>query len=117
MFSQNSEISRLAAELEAIVKLTGFADILFKRFSANFYGKISPVHFFWGSFDLAVTRFDGKKAPPRADPIQSEAYSHEVISAGFCPGNGGYGRAAFYARAAPNSAGSGIGCPFGQRRL
>jgi Family of unknown function (DUF5996) len=79
------------------------ADTLFKRFSTNFYGKISPVHFFWGSFDLAVTRFNGKKAPPRpgADSIQAEAYSHEVISAGFWPGNGGYGRAAFYAYAAP----------------
>lgn len=78
-------------------------DTLLKRFSTNFYGKISPVHFFWGSFDLAVTRFSGRKAPPRAnaDPIQAEAYSHEVISAGFWPGNGGYGRAAFYAYAAP----------------
>jgi hypothetical protein len=79
------------------------ADTLFKRFSTNFYGKISPVHFFWGSFDLAVTRFNGRKAPPRpdADSVQAEAYSHEVISAGFWPGNGGYGRAAFYAYAAP----------------
>jgi hypothetical protein len=79
------------------------ADALFKRFSTNFCGKISPVHFFWGSFDLAVSRFNGKKAPPRpgADAIQAEAYSHEVISAGFWPGNGGYGRAAFYAYAAP----------------
>jgi hypothetical protein len=79
------------------------ADTLLKRFSTNFYGKISPVHFFWGSFDLAVTRFNGKKAParPGGDPMQAEAYSHEVISAGFWPGNGGYGRAAFYAYAAP----------------
>lgn len=79
------------------------ADTLFKRFSTNFFGKISPVHFFWGSFDLAITRFNGSKAPPRpgADSIQAEAYSHEVISAGFWPGNGGYGRAAFYAYAAP----------------
>jgi hypothetical protein len=79
------------------------ADTLLKRFSANFYGKISPAHFFWGSFDLAVSRFNGKKAPPRpgSDPMQAEAYSHEVISAGFWPGNGGYGRAAFYAYAAP----------------
>jgi hypothetical protein len=79
------------------------ADTLLKRFSTNFYGKISPVHFFWGSFDLAVTRFNGKRAParPGADLIQAEAYSHEVISAGFWPGNGGYGRAAFYAYAAP----------------
>jgi len=79
------------------------ADTLLKRFSTNFYGKISPVHFFWGSFDLAVTRFNGKTAPPRpnADRIQAEAYSHQVISAGFWPGNGGYGKAAFYAYAAP----------------
>jgi hypothetical protein len=79
------------------------ADTLLKRFSTNFYGKISPVHFFWGSFDLAVTRFNGKRAPARtgADAVQNEAYSHEVISAGFWPGNGGYGRAAFYAYAAP----------------
>jgi hypothetical protein len=79
------------------------ADRLFKLFSTKFYGKVSPVHFFWGSFDLAVTRFNGRKAPPRpgADIIQREAYSHECISAGFWPGNGGYGRAAFYAYAAP----------------
>jgi hypothetical protein len=83
------------------------ADTLFKRFCTNFYGKISPVHFFWGSFDLAVTRFNGKRAParPGADSIQAEAYSHEVISAGFWPGNGGYGRAAFYAYAAPTPEG------------
>jgi hypothetical protein len=79
------------------------ADTLLKRFSTNYYGKISPVHFFWGSFDLAVTRFNGKRAPARqgADPVQAEAYSHEVISSGFWPGNGGYGRAAFYSYAAP----------------
>jgi hypothetical protein len=79
------------------------ADTLLQRFSTNFYGKISPVHFFWGSFDLAVTRFNGKRAPPRAgaDAIQAEAYSHECISAGFWPGNGGYGQPAFYCYAAP----------------
>ena len=79
------------------------ADTLLKRFSTSFFGKISPVHFFWGSFDLAVTRFNGKRAParPGVDQVQAEAYSHEVISAGFWPGNGGYGRAAFYAYAAP----------------
>jgi hypothetical protein len=83
------------------------ADRVLKRFSTRFYGKISPVHFFWGSFDLAVTRFNGRRAPPRpgADAIQAEAYSHECISAGFWPGNGGYGRAAFYAYAAPVPAG------------
>ena len=78
-------------------------DTLLKRFSTNFYGKISPVHFFWGSMDLAVTRFNGRRAParPGADAIQTEAYSHECISAGFWPGNGGYGQAAFYCYAAP----------------
>ena len=79
------------------------ADRVLKKFSTRFYGKISPVHFFWGSLDLAVTRFNGRRAPPRpgADAIQAEAYSHECISAGFWPGNGGYGRAAFYTYAAP----------------
>jgi hypothetical protein len=88
-------------------KVLILADTLFKRFSGNFYGKISPVHFFWGSFDLAVTRFNGKRAPARAgaDAIQAEAYSHECISAGFWPGNGGYGKAAFYCYAAPVPAG------------
>jgi hypothetical protein len=78
-------------------------DAVLKRFSTGFQGKISPVHFFWGSFDLCVTRFSGRKAsgPPRADKMQQEAYSHEVISAGFWPGNGGYGKAAFYCYAAP----------------
>jgi hypothetical protein len=78
------------------------ADTLLKRFSTNFYGKVSPVHFFWGSFDLAATRFNGRRAATVfTDAVQREAYSHEVISAGFWPGNGGYGRAAFYAYAAP----------------
>ncbi len=79
------------------------ADTLMKRFSTTFYGKISPVHFFWGSFDLAVTRFNGQPAPRRegTDAVQQEAYSHQVISAGFWPGNGSYGKAAFYSYAAP----------------
>ena len=78
-------------------------EVLLKRFCANFYGKVSPVHFFWGSLDLACTRFNGRRAPvrPGADDIQAEAYSHECISMGFWPGNGGYGQAAFYAYAAP----------------
>lgn len=78
-------------------------DTVLKRFATGFQGKISPVHFFWGSFDLCCTRFSGRPAagPPRPDPIQREAYSHEVISAGFWPGNGGYGAAAFYCYAAP----------------
>jgi hypothetical protein len=65
------------------------------------------VHFFWGSFDLAVTRFSGRRAPerPGADPVTREAYSHEVISAGFWPGSGAVQEAAFYAYAAPEPAG------------
>jgi hypothetical protein len=88
-------------------RILSHADTLFKKFSTNFYGKISPVHFFWGSFDLAVTRFNGVRAAarPGADTIQTEAYSHECISAGFWPGNGGYGQAAFYCYAAPVPAG------------
>jgi len=77
---------------------------VFQRFSSRFLGKVSPAHFFWGSFDLAVTRFSGRRAParPDADAITREAYSHEVISAGFWPGNGGFGEAAFYCYAAPS---------------
>jgi Family of unknown function (DUF5996) len=82
-------------------------DQIFQEFSSRFVGKVSPVHFFWGSFDLAVTRFSGRRAParPDADAITREAYSHEVISAGFWPGNGGFGEAAFYCYAAPSPAG------------
>src|SRR6202049_2725547 len=83
------------------------ADEIFKEFRSRFIGKSSPVHFFWGSFDLAVTRFSGRRAPPRegADTITREAYSHEVISAGFWPGGGDVKGAAFYAYAAPEPAG------------
>ncbi len=82
-------------------------DSIFKDFRSDFVGKASPVHFFWGSFDLAVTRFSGRRAPLRegADPITREAYSHEVISAGFWPGSGEINYAAFYAYAAPEPAG------------
>ncbi len=87
------------------------ADEVFKAFRSKFVGKSSPVHFFWGSFDLAVTRFSGRPAPPRndADPvlrkIMQEAYSHEVISAGWWPGSGEIKEAAFYCYAAPTPAG------------
>lgn len=72
------------------------------RFRSNFLGKVSPVHFFWGSFDLAVTRFSGRRAPEEAgaSPMVREAYSHEVSSAGFWPGTPA-GDAAFYSYAAP----------------
>jgi len=81
-------------------------DSVFKKFRARFLGKSSPVHFFWGSFDLAVTRFSGRRAPerPGADPITREAYSHEVISAGWWPGSGIDGPA-FYSYMAPEPAG------------
>jgi hypothetical protein len=84
------------------------SDKILKEFRARFIGKVSPVHFFWGSFDLAVTRFSGRTAPPitRGAPnvaawVMQEAYSHEVSSCGFWPGNGGYGKPAFYAYAYP----------------
>jgi hypothetical protein len=82
-------------------------DTVFKRFRSGFIGKSSPVHFFWGSFDLAVSRFSGRPAPerPGADLITREAYSHEVISAGFWPGNGGFNEPAFYSYTVPDPPG------------
>jgi hypothetical protein len=88
------------------------ADRIFKLFRTGFIGKASPVHFFWGSFDLAVTRFSGRPAPPHPggvpglpDDVAREAYSHEVSSAGFWPGNEAFPRAAFYAYAYPEPPG------------
>ena len=86
-------------------------DGVFNLFRSRFVGKSSPVHFFWGSFDLAVTRFSGRRAPQRNDPdpvlrkIMQEAYSHEVISAGWWPGGGEIQDAAFYCYAAPTPSG------------
>ncbi len=82
-------------------------DAVFEEFRARFIGKSSPVHFFWGSFDLAVTRFSGRRAPerPGADPVTREAYSHEVSSVGFWPGGSGVDGAAFYSYAAPSPEG------------
>lgn len=81
-------------------------DKVFQQFRAGFIGKCSPVHFFWGSFDLAVTRFSGRRAPERsdADLITREAYSHEVSSAGFWPGSGEVKNAAFYSYTVPEPA-------------
>jgi hypothetical protein len=78
-----------------------------QEFRAGFIGKSSPVHFFWGSFDMAVTRFSGRTAPPRpnADSITREAYSHECISAGWWPGSGEMKEAAFYSYSAPEPKG------------
>lgn len=84
-----------------------WVDQIFKEFRTGFVGKVSPVHFFWGSFDLAVTRFSGRVAPerPGADSITREAYSHEVSSAGFWPGGGDIKGPAFYSYAAPEPSG------------
>jgi hypothetical protein len=86
-------------------------DDVLKVFRSRFIGKSSPVHFFWGSFDMAVTRFSGRTAPERSDPdpvlrkIMQEAYSHEVISAGWWTGGGDVTDAAFYCYAAPTPQG------------
>jgi hypothetical protein len=82
-------------------------DAVFDQFRAGFVGKSSPVHFFWGSFDLAVTRFSGRRAPerPGADAMTREAYSHEVSSVGFWPGSGDVQGAAFYSYASPEPRG------------
>ena len=90
------------------------ADRVFKRFRARFLGKCSPVHYFWGAADLAVTRFSGRAAPPHPggipnlpDWVTREAYSHEVSSCGFWPGGGSIPRAAFYSYAYPEPPGFG----------
>lgn len=87
-------------------------DRIFKLFRSSFLGKASPVHFFWGSFDLAITRFSGRPAPLHPggvpglpDAVTREAYSHEVSSAGFWPGNEAFPHAAFYSYAYPEPAG------------
>jgi len=88
------------------------ADRVFKQFRTGFLGKASPVHFFWGSFDLAVTRFSGRRAPRHpggvphlSDAVACEAYSHEVSSAGFWPGSGAIDYPAFYSYAYPEPTG------------
>jgi hypothetical protein len=88
------------------------ADRVFKQFRTGFLGKASPVHFFWGSFDLTVTRFSGRRAPRHpggiphlSDDVACEAYSHEESSAGFWPGSGAIDYPAFYSYAYPEPAG------------
>jgi hypothetical protein len=87
------------------LSLVSASEILLE-FRGRFIGKCSPVHFFWGSFDLACTRFSGRPAPPRKGVITAEAYSHECSSAGFWPG-AGLGQAAFYSYTAPAPPGIG----------
>jgi hypothetical protein len=104
-----------AAAVNAFWRQLVQADRVFNIFRARFLGKVSPSHFFWGSFDLAVTRFSGRTAPPLQGSrtpnvalwVMNEAYSHECSSVGFWPGNGGYGKAAFYAYAYPEPEGFG----------
>ncbi|APE28277.1 DUF5996 family protein [Aurantiacibacter gangjinensis] len=96
---------------DALCRLHGAftcADRVFNRFRSLYFGKTSPSHLFWGSFDLAITRFSGREAPTHPggipnlpDYVTREAYSHEVISAGLWPGGGGVDEAAFYAYAYP----------------
>jgi hypothetical protein len=102
-------------DTEAVRRLLAIlvnADRVFKQFRTGFLGKASPVHFFWGSFDLAVTRFSGRRAPRHPggipslpDDVACEAYSHEVSSAGFWPGSGAIDYPAFYSYAYPEPPG------------
>ena len=106
-FDQDQQHSSYDAEaVSRFWRILLSVDTIFQQFRARFVGKCSPVHFFWGSFDLAVTRFSGRKAPPRdgADAITREAYSHEVSSVGFWPGAGIAGPA-FYSYMAPSPEG------------
>jgi Family of unknown function (DUF5996) len=95
------------ASVEKFWRILLSVDAVLNQFRARFIGKSSPVHFFWGSFDLAVTRFSGRRAPerPGADAMTREAYSHEVSSVGFWPGGGDIQGAAFYSYAAPEPQG------------
>ncbi|MFL6244488.1 MAG: DUF5996 family protein, partial [Thermoanaerobaculia bacterium] len=92
-----------AASVERFFTVLRHVDVVFKQFRARFYGKCSPVHFFWGSFDLAVSRFSGRPAivRPDADSITREGYSHEVSSVGWWPGDNRLPQASFYSYAAP----------------
>jgi hypothetical protein len=95
------------AAAEKFWRILMSVDAVFTRFRAEYIGKSSPVHFFWGSMDLAVSRFSGRRAPerPGADAMTREAYSHEVSSVGFWPGNAGVSDAAFYSYSVPEPQG------------
>jgi len=107
-FDQDREHSSYdPAAVERFWRILLSVDSVFNQFRAGFIGKCSPVHFFWGSFDLAVTRFSGRRAPerPGADAMTREAYSHEVSSVGFWPGRIGVIDAAFYSYTVPEPQG------------
>jgi hypothetical protein len=98
-----------AASATCCWRILAQSERVLEQFRARFIGKCSPVHFFWGGFDLAVTRFSGRHAPERvgADHVQREAYSHEVSSVGFWPGTPGgpVEEPAYYAYMAPEPSG------------
>jgi hypothetical protein len=108
-FSEDRELRRYDPDSAGrLLRVLLSADRLFRLFRSSFLGKVSPVHFFWGSFDLAVTRFSGRSAPLHPggipnlpDAVTREAYSHEVSSAGFCPGGAAGGTPLFYSYAYP----------------
>jgi hypothetical protein len=112
-FSQDTQHASYDPEaVRRLLQILINADRVFKQFRTGFLGKASPVHFFWGSFDLAVTRFSGRRAPRHpggvphlSDDVASEAYSHEVSSAGFWPGSGAIDYPAFYCYAYPEPPG------------
>jgi hypothetical protein len=112
-FSQDTQhASYDPSAVARFFKILVNTDRVFKQFRTGFLGKASPVHFFWGSFDLAVTRFSGRTAPRHPsgvphlpDSVACEAYSHEVSSAGFWPGGGAIDYPAFYSYAYPEPAG------------
>ena len=93
--------------VERFWRILALTDAVFTKFRAEFLGKCSPVHFFWGSFDLAVTRFSGRPAPVKADAdvITREAYSHEVSSVGFWPGDERLEKPSFYCYSTPEPQG------------
>ena len=93
--------------VERLHRIHQNADRVLKKFRSGFLGKCSPVHFFWGSFDMAVTRFSGRPAhqPDTVDPVIREAYSHEASSCGFWPGDARFPQPAFYAYFAPTPEG------------
>lgn len=103
----NKHASYDSHSVETFWRILLSVDSVFNQFRSRFIGKSSPVHFFWGSFDLAVTRFSGRKAPdrPGADAMTKEAYSHEVSSVGFWPGSGDVKDLSFYSYAAPEPTG------------
>ena len=103
-FTEDTQHASHDAEyVERLRKILIWTNSVFEEFRSRFIGKNSPVHFFWGRFDLAVTRFNGERAPERegADYITREAYSHKVISHGFWCGGGAVREPAFYSYAAP----------------